>query len=375
MVYRGMMHLVVVYFFIRNTRLDDSLPVKVAGGFGLLILFTTYEVLQALGLDNLYYLGLVLSFESLLLFVYLIFYNKDVFLIQMKWFLPLLGVYLLIMLINMPEMLPLLTLVGLWVTCLNQVRFNRVTGFVLVAFTAASLLMEPKLMVVAMIILFDGYVAYNVSENLKNMDILQGKFLAHQYEEIKNVYLNMRGWRHDYHNHIQAMKAYLAMGTHGDLEVYLNKLECELESVDHRVQTGNIMMDAILNSKVSIMLKHEIKVDCKVVLPDSLMIKDVDLCVMVSNLLDNAIESCLALEKKKRFIRIYAEVFSSQFYLSVQNSAVEDLTFNQKRYISTKRGDHGLGLKRVQFLTHKYGGYLNLQNEPGVFASEISLPL
>ena len=54
---------------------------------------------------------------------------------------------------------------------------------------------------------------------------------------------------------------------------------------------------------------------------------------------------------------------------------MEDPSFNQKNYISDKRGEHGHGMKRVRLTVDKYEGYLNLKNEPGVFASEIMIPL
>ena len=63
------------------------------------------------------------------------------------------------------------------------------------------------------------------------------------------------------------------------------------------------------------------------------------------------------------------------FYISIQNSAKEELDFNERNYISTKRGNHGLGMKRVKLLVDKYEGFLNLQNEPCIFAAEISIPL
>lgn len=44
-------------------------------------------------------------------------------------------------------------------------------------------------------------------------------------------------------------------------------------------------------------------------------------------------------------------------------------------YISKKRGNHGHGLKRINLVVEKYGGYINRQNEPGVFVTEIMLPL
>lgn len=199
--------------------------------------------------------------------------------------------------------------------------------------------------------------------------------LSHQYEEIKNIYMNMRGWRHDYHNHLQVMKAQLALENYGDLENYLDELEHDLDGVDTYVKSGNLMVDAILNSKLTLAEEREIKLHCKAKLPENMQVADVDLCVILGNLLENAIEACEQIEKEKRFLRIYMAVNKSQLYISIQNAAKEELDFNECNYITNKRGSHGFGMCRVKAMVDKYGGYLNLANEPGIFAAEVTMPL
>jgi signal transduction histidine kinase len=203
----------------------------------------------------------------------------------------------------------------------------------------------------------------------------QQRVLAHQYEEIKNIYMNMRGWRHDYHNHIQVIKAQMALEKYEEVNTYLDELEQDLNRVDTYVKSGNLMADAILNSKLSITQTRHIGINCKAELPQELAISDIDMCVILGNLLDNAIEACEKIEENKRFLRIYMVVNKKQLYISIQNSAREELDFNEKNYISTKRGNHGLGMKRVKLIVDKYQGFLNLQNEPGIFAAEVSIPL
>ncbi|QSX07343.1 GHKL domain-containing protein [Sedimentibacter sp. zth1] len=185
----------------------------------------------------------------------------------------------------------------------------------------------------------------------------------------------MRGWRHDYHTHIQTVKAYLALNQIKEANNFLQELEQDLVKVDSYVKSGNLMLDAILNSKISLADNKNIYVKCKANLPENISISDIDLCVILGNILDNAIEACEKIDENKRFIRIYISTLKNQLYISVQNSAKEELGFNEKNYITTKRGNHGLGMKRVKILVDKYEGYLNLQNEPGIFASEITIPL
>lgn len=203
----------------------------------------------------------------------------------------------------------------------------------------------------------------------------QQEVLSRQYDEIRAIYLDTRGWRHDYHNHLQVMKAELAAAQLAELSAYLDELEADLDRVDTYVKSGNLMVDAILNSKLSLAERDGVAVTCKARVPDALTVDDVDLCVILGNLLDNAIEACAALPADGRWLRVYVAARGSQLYASIQNSAVEDPSFNQRNYISEKRGNHGLGMKRVAAVVEKYEGFLNLANEPGVFAAEVSLPL
>lgn len=224
------------------------------------------------------------------------------------------------------------------------------------------------------IVLESLYRTYETSFHHDTEDF-QNQILSHQYEEIKSVYLNMRGWKHDYHNHIQAMKAYVQLHQFEQLSTYLGELETDLKRVDQLIKSGNLMMDAILNSKLSLAMDHHIAVTCKAVTPEKLSIADIDICVMIGNLLDNAIEACTKTPMEDRKIRIYTDIVHQQFYFSITNNALENLSVEQTHYISDKRGNHGHGMKRVKLTVDKYDGFLNLKNEAGVFVSELMIPL
>lgn len=205
----------------------------------------------------------------------------------------------------------------------------------------------------------------------------QNDLITKHYSEVQNMYQKMRGWRHDYHNHIQTMKAYLALGELDELDNYLDMLNSDLKTVDTVIKTGNVKLDAILNSKLSLIASKNINVNAKARVPSDLTVNEIDLCVIIGNLLDNALESCEKIEdENKRFIRIYISVLKRQLYIYVSNSAGEDIKkLRIGEYLTTKGSGHGFGLKRINSLVDKYGGYLNRQNEPGVFATEIMLPL
>ena len=128
----------------------------------------------------------------------------------------------------------------------------------------------------------------------------QDSILKKQRDEVENVYNTMRGWRHDYHNHMQTLKAYLAMNQIEEIQKYLDHLEEDLDSIDIAIRTGNTSVNAILSSKISIAKKNAIMVNCKATVPSELKISDVHLCAIIGNLLDNAIEACEKIPLDKR---------------------------------------------------------------------------
>lgn len=224
-----------------------------------------------------------------------------------------------------------------------------------------------------------GFVVYLIRKKRtheQNFYDFQDKILHTQMEEMNQIYMTMRGWRHDYHNHMQTIKAHLALGQVSEAGEYVDKMEGELDRIDFKYKTGNIGMDAILNSKLTLAEKHGLEIKCDTEIPKEISIPQVDLCVLLGNLIDNAIEACDKLqEDERKFLRIYMCTRKNQLYISVTNATNEVIRRLDKEYISQKRGNHGHGLKRIDLMVEKYSGYINRQNEPGVFATEIMLPL
>ena len=213
---------------------------------------------------------------------------------------------------------------------------------------------------------------YNMID--RRIERFQSELIEKQVREIQNMYRQVRGWRHDYRNHINNMKIQLSEGNYDKLSDYLNELADDLDTVDSVIKTGNVMADAILNSKLNVAEKMNIKLNVKANVPDKLPMSDVELCSMLGNILDNAVEACGTLPEEERFMRVYIGKLKGQLYLSVQNSAGK-VRKSKNTYLSTKEGEHGYGLFRIDRVAKKYGGYVNRQNEEGVFATEIMVPL
>lgn len=209
----------------------------------------------------------------------------------------------------------------------------------------------------------------------KRIDAYQSDLMKKYCDEVESMYAKMRGWRHDYHNHIQAMQASMALGRYEEVCEYLRQLNDDLTNVDTVLKTGRVMIDAILNGKISIAAKNEIPVNAKAKIPQELQVNDVDLCVIIGNLLDNAIEENKKLEAEKRFIRIYIGTKNTQLYIAITNAAGKKKEKSGFLFSSSKGADHGFGLTRVKGIVKKYDGIFTADSEDGGFTAEVLLPI
>lgn len=209
----------------------------------------------------------------------------------------------------------------------------------------------------------------------KRIGAYQKELIATHYAEVENMYRQIRGWRHDYRNHIQTMKAYAATGDLPAICEYLEKLDTDLSTVDTVLKTGNKMADAIINSKISLANGKHIPVKANANIPVALTISEIDLCVIIGNLFDNAIEASLALPEDKRMIRVYMDMKNTQLYMSFTNfTAGGKLKKSGGIFKTTKGEGHGFGLVRIDDIVKRYGGYLSRNSEEGAFTTEILLP-
>lgn len=210
----------------------------------------------------------------------------------------------------------------------------------------------------------------------KKLSAYQHDLIETHYSEVDNMYRKMRGWRHDYRNHIQTMKVLAAEGDLDALKKYLDKLDEDLNTVDVVVKTGNKMTDAILNSKISLAKSKGINVIADAKVPVELKMSDIDLCIVIGNLFDNAIEASLALSEQERLIRLYMDIKNTQLYMCLTNfTSVKKLKKQGGRYVTTKGEGHGFGLVRVDDIIERYGGYISRNSEDGAFTTEIMLPV
>lgn len=133
--------------------------------------------------------------------------------------------------------------------------------------------------------------------------------------------------------------------------------------------------DAIINSKVSLARSRDIDVSIDAHIPIKLKMSELDLCCILGNLFDNAIEASMPLPKEKRLIRVYMDMKGTQLYISFTNfTSTKKLTKLGNSFATTKGEGHGFGLVRIDNIVDRLDGYLSRNSEDGAFTTEILIP-
>ena len=209
----------------------------------------------------------------------------------------------------------------------------------------------------------------------KRIAAYQRELIEIHYKEVENMYRQIRGWRHDYRNHIQLMKVLAANGDMDGIKAYLDELDTDLNTVDTVVKTGNAMADAILNSKISLAQSRGITVHCDAHIPVQLKTSEIDLCCIIGNLFDNAIEASQKLPLDQRLIRVYMDMKNTQLYISFTNFTASGKLQKVGKLFATSKGEgHGFGLVRIDAIVERLDGYLSRNSEDGAFTTEILIP-
>ena len=202
---------------------------------------------------------------------------------------------------------------------------------------------------------------------------MQEKQAKHHLDEVRSIHNEMRGYKHDFHHHLQALKGQLEAGETDRAIAYIEQLDKSLQSVDTLLKTGNVTVDAILSAKIAQVKAEGIAVTVEANIPDHLTLTDLELSIIIGNLLDNAIEACREAGDEK-FIRLSIRMKGKMMYFYMLNSAGGKKVKVGSLFQTGKSGAHGFGLHRAETILESHGGWVKYNSEDGAFTSEFLVP-
>lgn len=192
-----------------------------------------------------------------------------------------------------------------------------------------------------------------------------------QFEMIQESRQDMKQLRHDMKNHFLLVEGYLQKGKYAEAQEYIGRLAEKTSSTKEYVNTGNDELDSILNYKLGRADNLNGKVDVKIEVPRERFMSDFDLNMLLSNLMDNALE---AIEKtEERILTVRIKYIKQILYISVYNSYNGDMKKEGNKLLTTKakKEEHGIGMTNIQRIVDKYQGEMTIQTVDDMFKTDI----
>ena len=197
------------------------------------------------------------------------------------------------------------------------------------------------------------------------------------FKKMEESYNRTRELRHDFKNHILSLRGIAENGTKEQLLEYLDKMTDAVEEATYISVSKNSAVDAIINEKMLLAQKNSIATHFDIAPLDSENVPSMDICTILSNALDNAIEACIKIENPaNRYINVKITT-DNGIFISVANPSTEAPKKRAGIIISSKKDkeNHGLGLKSIRRTVDKHNGDILIKYENGTFTLIAELPV
>ncbi len=217
---------------------------------------------------------------------------------------------------------------------------------------------------------------YEMEKELARLKSEQAALLERDYTALNRAYAVNAKLFHDFHNHIGALRQLLLHQKPEDALRYLDELQAPVREMTNTVWTGDDTVDYLINSKARAAEEDGVLYQAQVEFPRHTNLRSADLCAIVGNLLDNALEAARQVpENKERFVRLTVRRIHQMLVIKVENSFwVQPVEENGGLRTSKEEcGLHGWGLKSAMAAAEKYDGMVQTSYAGCIFRAVATL--
>ena len=198
-------------------------------------------------------------------------------------------------------------------------------------------------------------------------------------KSIDGIYLGIRKVIHDMNNHISCLRNLADNNNLEEIKKYLHNISQTIGKLDFKIKTGHPICDAVINEKLNISQIEGITFVCNFLMPQKTSLESIDLCIILSNALDNSIDACKKITAPDIEKKISLKSYLRGLYLIIEisNSSIEKLTYLGDKILSSKldKSNHGIGLSNINDVVKKYSGIVDIVDEKNCFTLSIMLKI
>ena len=195
------------------------------------------------------------------------------------------------------------------------------------------------------------------------------------YKQLSEQIQLAREAGHDLRHHMRTLRSFAEQSQWNQLKAYLDDYEPHLQERQLVIRSEHLTVDAVLNHYATLAHAKNATYDVCLHIPPDLSFPDDELCVLLANLLENALEAISEQTCGTPFIRMRGEAIHGHLGIVMDNSFSQERIYKNEMFLSTKGKNHGLGLHSIETIVKKYGGLADFSTENGVFHSSILIPL
>ncbi len=200
-----------------------------------------------------------------------------------------------------------------------------------------------------------------------------------QGEEIRQLHESMRSLKHDMKNHLMVTLSYLNDGDEEAARAYISQIINKLNAIHSYIETGNSLLNHILNEKLSEARTNGIDVKAEVENLAFERMESMDFSALLTNMLDNAICASLLEKERDKSAEMIVKVYKNIGYDSivVKNRISESVLEDNPELTTTKEDsdEHGKGVPQIRDIAEKYEGMYDFYEEDGYFISCVFIPI
>lgn len=212
----------------------------------------------------------------------------------------------------------------------------------------------------------------NLIEHELEVSELMSSAYARQYAVLQKQMDNDRRSRHDFRHSLLMIQQYARDGECDRIQEHIRQYLDSMMMDKVLSFCENIPLNTILNYFAGLAEKEGIRTDVEACVPQELELTETELCVLVGNLMENALEACKRQTKGERYICARLKKQEKQmFYISIQNSYSHKIIEKQSKFVSSKRNEYGIGMLSVSHIVEQHDGVLKVQYSEGVFTVNV----
>ena len=200
----------------------------------------------------------------------------------------------------------------------------------------------------------------------------QSEYQREHINEVKSLYSQIQIIRHDMKNHLLCVLGLLENDKTEQAKEYLNREVSEITKTKQYVETDDEVVNCIINGKLTKAADLGIKVSFQI-MKEAVNIEQYDITVILSNILDNAIEACANSENEDKRIEISIERAVGFTVIKVMNTVSGDVLKSNPEFMTTKdnKGIHGYGIRSCKNIISKYNGKITYTQEDNEFTCNV----